>query len=72
MNDIVSSRMEGLSADIAEKLTGDCNILFADPDLLGPIVYNMSKVQWVQLTWDGVDQGSQTHFTWGPLGAASL
>jgi len=55
VNDILSSPMEGLSADIAEKLTGDCNILLADPELVGPIVYNMSKVQWVQCTWDGVD-----------------
>jgi len=38
VNDIVSSRMEGLSADIAEKLTGDCNTLLADPNLVGPIV----------------------------------
>ena len=55
VNDIANSPKDGLSAAIAEQLPGDCNILLADPDLVGPIVYNLNKVQWVQCTWDGVD-----------------
>ena len=56
VNDIANSPTEGLSADIAEKLIGGCNILLADPNLVGPLLYNMGKVKWVQSTRGGADK----------------
>ena len=59
INEILKSPVEGLSENLAAKIVGDCNILVADPDLVGPIVYNISKVKWMQSTWDGVDAMSK-------------
>lgn len=55
VNEILNSPLDGLGADVAKQVAGDCNILVADPDLLGPFIYNLNDVKWVQSTWDGVD-----------------
>ena len=55
VNDVLNSPSQGLSSEIAAKVAGDCNVLVADPDLLGPFLYDMKGVDWVQSTWDGVD-----------------
>lgn len=55
VNEILDSPIEGLGTEVAKKVAGDCNVLVADPDLLGPFLYNLKQVKWVQSTWDGVD-----------------
>ena len=55
IQEIVNSPVDGFDATLAKKLAGDCNILVADPDLVGPFLYNIKNVKWIQSTWAGVD-----------------
>ncbi len=58
LDEALSAKRDGADLDsLAEKLVGDSDIVVADLNILGPVVYhpNLKNVKWVQSTWAGVD-----------------